>query len=60
MLATLISTMDISKPLGADGRPIEQELHFSTGLSSHPGHFDVVFNPRSEKAAALLDEYMRA
>jgi len=54
MLATIVSTMDISAPIRADGRPVEQVLEFSTGLSSHPGDFEMVLTPRSEKAAALL------
>lgn len=32
-LATLISTMDISNPLGPDGKEVEPEVKFSTGLS---------------------------
>jgi cytochrome P450 len=54
MLATMISTMDISAPVGLDGKPVMQVLKFSTGLSSHPGEFDMVLRPRSERAAALL------
>ncbi|KAH9897587.1 cytochrome P450 [Xylariomycetidae sp. FL2044] len=56
MMATLIATTDISKPVGPDGKPIEQPFKFSTGLSSHPGKFDVVFKPRSEMAQRLLAE----
>ena len=55
-MATLIATLDISKPLTPSGEPIEQPINFSTGLSSHPGKFDVVFKARSEKAARLLEE----
>ena len=33
VLATLIATMDICKPLGRDGKAIEQVVEFSTGLS---------------------------
>ncbi|KAH7025683.1 cytochrome P450 [Microdochium trichocladiopsis] len=58
MVATLLATTDISKPLDAQGRPIEQPIHFSTGLSSHPGKFDVVFKPRSEKALRLLEAFV--
>lgn len=56
MVATMVATMDISAPLNPDGTPFDQPIKFSTGLSSHPGKFDVVFKPRSEKAAALLKE----
>ncbi|KAI5857361.1 cytochrome P450 [Durotheca rogersii] len=56
MMATLIATTDISKPLGPDGKPTEQTITFSTGLSSHPGKLDVVFKPRSERARWLLAE----
>lgn len=56
MLATIISTMDISAPIGADGKPVKQVLEFSTGLSSHPGEFNMTYTPRSDKAAALLRE----
>ncbi|OTA57464.1 cytochrome P450 [Hypoxylon sp. EC38] len=59
MMATLIATTDISKPIGLDGKPIEQTITFSTGLSSHPGKLDVVFRPRSEKALRLLAEAVR-
>jgi cytochrome P450 len=54
MLATIISTMDISAPVGLDGKSVEQVLGFSTGLSSHPGDYGMVITPRSEKAASLL------
>lgn len=56
MIATLVATIDISKPVGPDGKTIEQTIKFSTGLSSHPGKLDVVFKPRSEKALRLLSE----
>ncbi|KAK5128728.1 hypothetical protein LTR85_000061 [Meristemomyces frigidus] len=56
--ATLIATMDISKPADAEGKEREQHLKFSTGLSSHPGYFDLAFRPRSEKAKALLAQTM--
>ncbi|OTB02671.1 hypothetical protein M426DRAFT_61715 [Hypoxylon sp. CI-4A] len=59
IMATLIATTDISKPVGPDGKPIEQEIKFSTGLSSHPGKLDVIFKPRSEKARQLLAEATR-
>ncbi|KAI2627949.1 cytochrome P450 [Hypomontagnella submonticulosa] len=59
IMATLIATTDISKPIGPDGKPIEQSIKFSTGLSSHPGKLDVVFRPRSEKALRLLAEAVR-
>ncbi|KAI0179025.1 cytochrome P450 [Hypoxylon sp. FL1284] len=59
IMATLIATTDISKPVGPDGTPIEQTITFSTGLSSHPGTLDVVFKPRSEKALRLLSEATR-
>lgn len=52
----MVATMDISKPVGPDGKPLEQPIVFSTGLSSHPGKFDVAFQARSEKAARLLKE----
>jgi hypothetical protein len=58
MVATLLATTDISKPVDADGNPIEQDIHFSTGLSSHPGKFDIVFKPRSEKAMQLLADFV--
>lgn len=59
IMATLIATSDISKPIGPDGNPIEQTIKFSTGLSSHPGKLDVVFKPRSEKAQRLLAEAVK-
>lgn len=58
MVATLLATTDISKPTDENGNTIEQPIHFSTGLSSHPGKFDVVFTPRSEKAQRLLDDFV--
>jgi hypothetical protein len=59
-MATLIATVDVSKPIGADGKPVEQPINFSTGLSSHPGKFDVSFKARSETAARLLAEATRS
>lgn len=56
-ITTLIATMDVDPPTGKDGRPMEQEIRFSTGLSSHPGKFDVAFKPRSEQARSLLLEW---
>ncbi|KAI1137387.1 cytochrome P450 [Hypoxylon sp. FL0543] len=56
IMATLIATTDILKPVGPDGTPIEQTVKFSTGLSSHPGKLDVIFRPRSDKALRLLAE----
>lgn len=58
MIATLVATTDLSKPVGPDGKPIEQPIVFSTGLSSHPGPFNVVYKPRSEKAIELLKEFV--
>jgi len=55
-IATVISTFDISQPIGPDGKEIKQTVKFSTGLSSHPNKFEVVFKPRSEKARRLLEE----
>lgn len=55
-MATMIATIDVSKPLDSKGKPLEQKIVFSTGLSSHPGKFQVSFAPRSEKAAGLLAE----
>jgi cytochrome P450 len=56
-LATLISTTDISKPTGADGKPVEPVVKFTTGLSSHPTHFDCEFKPRSKKAEMVLSNW---
>lgn len=56
MVATMVATLDISKPVDADGQPIEQPIVFSTGLSSHPGKFDVSFRARSKEAAELLSQ----
>ncbi len=53
-VATLIATVDVSQPLDEQGNPIVQPIKFSTGLSSHPGKFDVVFKPRSKEAQQLL------
>ncbi|KAH8879379.1 cytochrome P450 [Thozetella sp. PMI_491] len=33
-VATMVATMDITKPLGPDGKPIDQKIVFSTGLSN--------------------------
>jgi cytochrome P450 len=33
VVATLIATMDITKPIGPDGKEMEQAVEFSTGLS---------------------------
>jgi len=54
VLATLIATMDVSKPISRDGKELEQVVEFSTGLSSHPNHFDCNFEARSKQAELLL------
>lgn len=56
MVATMVATMDIEKPVDPDGKPIDQEIRFSTGLSSHPGKFGILFKARSEQAMRLLTE----
>ncbi|QSZ34961.1 hypothetical protein DSL72_007823 [Monilinia vaccinii-corymbosi] len=54
VLATLISTVDLSKAVDSDGNDIEPIIGFTTGLSSHPLHFDCKFQSRSEMARSLL------
>jgi cytochrome P450 len=56
-LTTLIATMDISKPVGEDGELVEPVVKFSTGLSSHPAHFDCEFRARSKSAEILLSNW---
>lgn len=56
-LTTLVATLDISKPIGPDGKPVEPAVKFSTGLSSHPAHFDCDFKLRSKKAGMLLSNW---
>ncbi|KAE9379689.1 cytochrome P450 [Stipitochalara longipes BDJ] len=53
-LVTLIATMDIVCPVGDDGMEVKPEVEFSSGLSSHPAHFDCLFKVRSRNAEALL------
>ncbi|ATZ52299.1 hypothetical protein BCIN_08g00560 [Botrytis cinerea B05.10] len=54
VLATLISTVDISKAVDSNGEEIEPVVGFTTGLSSHPLHFDCKFTSRSEATESLL------
>jgi cytochrome P450 len=53
-LATIVATMDIKSPAGSHGEEIKPIVEFSTGLSSHPAHFDCIFKPRSLQAELLL------
>ena len=56
-LTTLISTTDINKPMGPDGKPVKPVVMFCTGLSSHPAHLDCDFKPRSKKAELSLSNW---
>ncbi|TGO84600.1 hypothetical protein BPOR_0486g00010 [Botrytis porri] len=55
VLATLISTVDISKMVDLKGEDIEPVVGFTTGLSSHPLHFDCKFASRSKGMENSLD-----
>ncbi|RDW92582.1 hypothetical protein BP5796_01976 [Coleophoma crateriformis] len=54
MVTTMLATMKIEKPIGADGKAIEPGTGLSNGLSSHPEHFEVSLTPRSKQAEELL------
>lgn len=55
VLATLISTVNMSKATDSEGKEIEPVVRFTTGLSSHPLHFDCEFKSRSPMAESLLE-----
>ncbi|KAG4030304.1 hypothetical protein MFRU_012g00460 [Monilinia fructicola] len=54
VLATLLATVDLAKPVDPHGRLRDPVVAFTTGLSSHPLHFDCRFRARSRTAASLL------
>ncbi|KAH8703845.1 cytochrome P450 [Talaromyces proteolyticus] len=54
LLATLLATMDLKRPVDKDGNIIKQTVSFTNGLSGVPDTFQCVIKPRSEKARELL------
>ncbi|KDQ63647.1 hypothetical protein JAAARDRAFT_29676 [Jaapia argillacea MUCL 33604] len=52
--ATVLSVFHISKALDDQGRPIEPDLNYTSGLLSRPNPFQCEIVPRSEKAVLLL------
>ncbi|KZP00871.1 cytochrome P450 [Calocera viscosa TUFC12733] len=54
-IASILATFDIARPVGADGREVVPgEVGFSSGVVSHPDHFETVIRPRSKEAAELV------
>ncbi|KZT61301.1 cytochrome P450 [Calocera cornea HHB12733] len=54
-IAGVLAAFDIARPLGEDGREVVPgDVGFSSGVVSHPEHFDTVIRPRSREAAELV------
>ncbi|KAF8524233.1 cytochrome P450 [Gautieria morchelliformis] len=53
-VARTLSTFNITKATGVDGRPVEPEVEFVSGLISHPKPFKCSITIRSSAAAKLL------
>ncbi|KAI0776600.1 cytochrome P450 [Trametes elegans] len=52
--ANIIATMDLTLAKDAHGRPIVPEAAFISGFVSHPRDYTCSFQPRSERAHALI------
>ncbi|KDR69251.1 hypothetical protein GALMADRAFT_104206 [Galerina marginata CBS 339.88] len=53
-IASVLTTLDISKALGSDGNPIEQEIEYQSSLSYNPLPFRCTLKPRSEAAERVI------
>jgi len=54
-IASILAAFDITRPIGKDGKEIVPgEVGFSSGVVSHPDHFETVIRPRSKEAAELV------
>lgn len=55
-VATAAAVFDISAPLDAEGRPVQQTVEYTSTLLSRPHPFHCRIAPRSEAAAALIEQ----
>ncbi|KAI0347293.1 cytochrome P450 [Trametopsis cervina] len=53
-IAMTLATLDVSDPVGADGRPLGGQVGYTSGTISHPEEFACTIKPRSAKAEALV------
>ncbi|KAJ7825078.1 cytochrome P450 [Mycena leptocephala] len=55
-IASILATFDITDPVDAAGKPLtaEDNLEYTTSLSSHPPFFDCSFTPRSAVHEGLI------
>ncbi|EJU01104.1 cytochrome P450 [Dacryopinax primogenitus] len=54
-IASILAAFDISPPVGKDGKlAVPGEVGFSSGVVSHPEHFETVIRPRSAEAKELV------
>ncbi|KAG6812184.1 hypothetical protein H0H92_003989 [Tricholoma furcatifolium] len=53
-MATILTTLSISKVIGADGKEITPELKFSLGVTSQPRPFEADIHPRNAVAEYLI------
>jgi len=55
-MATMLATLEISRPKDINGNDIIQIPSFDTGVITHPRPFRTVIKPRNSKAAELLGQ----
>lgn len=55
IMATILATMNVTCPVGQDGREMKPDVTFSNGLSAVPNSFGCQFTPRSLRAKELLE-----
>ncbi|KAJ6477480.1 cytochrome P450 [Mycena vulgaris] len=54
MVASMLAVFDITKPLGADGQPIEPPVGFISDIGMAPLPFKCSITPRSKEAVELI------
>lgn len=56
VIANILSTMDIKKPLDESGKEVTPKVELTNGLTSQPDGFDCRFIPRNKKCAELIEK----
>ncbi|KAI9059151.1 CyP450 monooxygenase [Trametes sanguinea] len=59
-VATVLHTLSITAPIGADGEPVKLEGKMTSGVISYPEAFTVDIRPRGPWAASLLEDCWKA
>ncbi|KAG6907100.1 hypothetical protein DXG01_010513 [Tephrocybe rancida] len=55
-MATILTTLSISKVIGDDGKEVTPELKFTLGVTSHPHPFECDIRPRNAMAVSLITQ----